>query len=325
VRYLIASLMVGVLYAYLNYRSLRRRLAFVAAAIAVPIVANWVRAYLIVLLGHLSDNRLAAGVDHLIYGWIFFGIVIVLMFLVGRRWADAEVGTPQPVQHAIVPAAGVPRTPWFAAATVMLIAVVPHAAERGIVAAERVAPPRLHAPSIESWRPSDTPVADWTPAFSPSASVHHRYAAPDGRVVGLYIGYYRSQGRDHKLVGSGSALVRIGDERWRQLSSGRAAVPAIDDAVDVRTAVLAGGPLGEERRLRVWQLYWVNGTWTASDVGAKLYGVWHRLRGRGDDAAVVVLHAGGDDPRQADALLGEFLRENLAAIDAHLRATRHAR
>ena len=62
VRYLIASLMVGTLYAYLIYRSTTRRVVFIACAAAVPIVANWMRAYLIVLLGHLSDNRLAVGV-----------------------------------------------------------------------------------------------------------------------------------------------------------------------------------------------------------------------------------------------------------------------
>ena len=66
VRYLIASLMVGALFAYLNYRSMRRRWLFMLVALAVPIVANWLRAYMIVMIGHLSSNRLAVGVDHLI-------------------------------------------------------------------------------------------------------------------------------------------------------------------------------------------------------------------------------------------------------------------
>jgi exosortase A len=61
IRYLIASLTVGTLYAYLTYHSLKRRLIFVAISIIVPIVANWLRAYLIVMLGHLSGNKLAVG------------------------------------------------------------------------------------------------------------------------------------------------------------------------------------------------------------------------------------------------------------------------
>jgi len=79
VRYLIASLMVGTLFAYLHYRAHWRRWVFVAFSAVVPIIANWVRAYLVILLGYLSNNRLAAGVDHIIYGWVFFGIVMLLM------------------------------------------------------------------------------------------------------------------------------------------------------------------------------------------------------------------------------------------------------
>src|SRR5690349_8739025 len=68
IRYIIASVMIGTIYSALAYRSTRRRAMFMAAAILVPIVANWLRAYMIVMLGHLSNNKLAVGVDHIIYG-----------------------------------------------------------------------------------------------------------------------------------------------------------------------------------------------------------------------------------------------------------------
>jgi hypothetical protein len=29
-------------------------------------------------------------VDHLIYGWVFFGIVIMIMFMIGARWSEPE-------------------------------------------------------------------------------------------------------------------------------------------------------------------------------------------------------------------------------------------
>src|SRR5206468_6688395 len=99
VRYLIASFMVGTLYAYLSYRSTARRAAFIAASLVVPIVANWLRAYMIVMLGHLTNNRLAVGADHLVYGWIFFGIVMALLFWIGSRWRQDEDPLPVPV-HA---------------------------------------------------------------------------------------------------------------------------------------------------------------------------------------------------------------------------------
>ena len=67
---------------------------FVAASILVPIVANWLRAYMIVMIGHLSNNKLAVGVDHIIYGWVFFGIVMLLLF-----WSDRS-GRKTTAPHA---------------------------------------------------------------------------------------------------------------------------------------------------------------------------------------------------------------------------------
>ncbi len=105
VRYLIASVALGSLYAYLTYRSLWRRALFIALSIAAPIVANWLRAYGIVMLGHLSDMRLAVGVDHLIYGWVFFGVVMLLMFWVGSFWREDTTDQPGRVDPPPRPAA----------------------------------------------------------------------------------------------------------------------------------------------------------------------------------------------------------------------------
>ena len=90
VRYLIASYTLGFVYAYLTYRSLWRRGLFVLASFVVPIAANSLRAFMIVMIGHFSSMKLATGVDHLIYGWVFFGIVMLLMFWIGGFWREDE-------------------------------------------------------------------------------------------------------------------------------------------------------------------------------------------------------------------------------------------
>lgn len=96
IRYLLATVTLGSLYAHLYIRGLARQGLFLLLSILVPIVANGVRAYLIVLIAHFSDMRLAVGVDHFIYGWLFFGVVIVLLFLLGqflvRRTAEQPDG-----------------------------------------------------------------------------------------------------------------------------------------------------------------------------------------------------------------------------------------
>jgi exosortase A len=71
-RYLIASATLGLVYAYINYSKFYKRLIFSLVAIIVPIIANGFRAYMIVMIGHLSDMKLAVGIDHVIYGAVFF-------------------------------------------------------------------------------------------------------------------------------------------------------------------------------------------------------------------------------------------------------------
>jgi len=90
IRYLIASLALGTLYAYLTYTKLYKQVIFVAASFIIPVFANGFRAYGIVMIAHLSDMEYATGTDHLIYGWLFFGVVIFVLFFIGSFWQDKE-------------------------------------------------------------------------------------------------------------------------------------------------------------------------------------------------------------------------------------------
>ena len=100
IKFLIASLMGGSLYAWLMYRSPGRRLAFIGASIVVPLLANWLRAYAIVMMGHLSNNRLMTNDDHIVFGWVLFGAIMLLMYWWGARWR--EDGRPEPARPATV-------------------------------------------------------------------------------------------------------------------------------------------------------------------------------------------------------------------------------
>jgi exosortase A len=88
IRYLTSSVAVGFLFAGLMYQTWIRRVGFFLASIVVPILANAIRVFGIVLVAYVSGNRLAVGVDHLLYGWLFFTIVMLLLFAVGGRWRE---------------------------------------------------------------------------------------------------------------------------------------------------------------------------------------------------------------------------------------------
>jgi exosortase A len=331
IRYIIASLAVGTLFAYLNYQTMQRRVMFILVSMLVPVLANWLRAYMIVMLGHLSGNTIATGVDHIIYGWVFFGLVIMLMFWIGARWSEPEPDLSKAAPSSVSPAgSGASTKAWLLASAVIVgVLALPHAMLWQIHRTMDGQPqPNLVAPAQLSsgWVASPETDPKWKPAFqSPSAQLTTGYARGD-HAVKLYIAYYRNQSAKRKLVTSDNVLVKSQDGAWAQVLSGNRSLPLSDGEFKVRTAELrvsaAPSQLGPER-LTVWQYYWINGTLTTSDMLAKIYTALYSLTGQGDDSAVVIAYAPKGDSGQGESALEAFMQANAAAIGSWLQSIQH--
>ncbi len=89
IRFLISSIALGTLFAYLSFYKWWKIAIFVMFSFVFPIIANGIRAYGIVLIGYLSDMKYATGADHLIYGWVFFALVIGSIFYVADKFSDS--------------------------------------------------------------------------------------------------------------------------------------------------------------------------------------------------------------------------------------------
>jgi exosortase A len=320
IRYLIASFMVGTLFAYLNFSSQRRRLLFCVVAIVVPVVANWLRAYMIVMLGHLSGNKLAVGVDHLIYGWIFFGLIIVAMFMIGARWSQPPVALPA---HAPQPAPSAQRMGLVGLSALAVLAL-PSALHGAQEQQDRAASNALvlQLPELPGSGTAAAPGLD--PVFvNPSATARRSYALPGGSVH-VHVAYYRQQAFGRKLVNSENVLVTSNNRQWLR-TAGSEALDAEGRewrSTELRNGGAAGSPT--RARLDVRQVYWVGGRLTTSDAEAAALGLWHRLLGSGDDAAMITLYTEGDSPRDTAARLDRFTSQHLAAIQASLAAAQAA-
>ncbi|MBS0593592.1 MAG: exosortase A [Proteobacteria bacterium] len=332
VRYVMASFMVGSLFAYLNYRSYMRRAVFMAVALVLPVVANWFRAYMIVMIAHLSGNRLAVGVDHILYGWVFFGIIIFLMFVVGARWSQPDAAD-EAGGGAAVDAAGARRGFWGTALAAAVVVALPPLAGTMIARAEgAAAAPGIELPARLSagWADDGARLPAFMPQFAnPSALASRIYSGPEG-TVGVHIAYVRGQTEARKLATAQHQLVAMRDADWSLPQEGSRAIDIDGSSLRVRTAEIlgrerGGGAIERRPQLAVWRLYWVDGRWLAGDVETKLYGGLARLQGRGDEGALVVLYADEGTPQASDAALAAFVAANLGPLNDLLQRTRGAR
>lgn len=316
VRYLIASITLGCLYAYLNYRSFKRRLLFTVLSAVVPIIANGLRAYMIVMIAHLSDMKLALGVDHLIYGWVFFGVVMLLLFWIGSFWREDDRVSEDFHQDGRPPASQNFK-PYVALGGILAVTALwpALAAIRMQPTADRVVGITLPAVTGE-WQLSPKPLSEWRPRYlGADAELDQAYSA-HGKTVGLYVRYYREPRQDAELVNSQNVMVLQKDPVWHHVDNGVADVRV--NAQEVRAR--AGLVEGQGQRLLVWHWYWLDGYQTSDPYVAKIWEAKARLLGEDLDSAGIILAAEFEGNREsAAATLQQFLDAMLPSIEHGLK------
>jgi exosortase A len=302
VRFLVAMAALAALVANLCYRAWPRRLAFVAAALAIPVAANGVRAFGTIYVAHLTNNEVALGFDHIVYGWIFFGLVIALIMAAGWPFFDRKPAEPwfdpADLQPPGAGAASGAKALQVAAAAVALAAAAPLWSGAVAAAGTSAAAP-LALPDVEGWTRVHGDGA-WQPHYVGADRIalgHYRNAA--GEAVDLAIILFTRQGEGRELVGYGQGAADE-DGAWSWTAD---------------TAPPPGGKaerIGSHGRVReVASFYRVGDILTGSPARAKLETVKVRLLG-GPQRAVAVLVAApapadGISPRPAiDAFLHDL-------------------
>lgn len=318
-RYLIASLTLGCLYAYLTYRSAWRRVIFTILALIVPVIANGLRAYMIVMIAHLSDMKLATGVDHVIYGWVFFGAVMLLLFWIGSFWredltqAKDDMPVTTPTRAAPLP---VRRIALATLAAVGIAAVWPGYAAYLKSQVPLSAPIKLEVPAAKNWHADPSPLSDWRPDYKGSdASLTQTYRK-GSKAVSLYIGYYLHQHEGAELVTSTNIIVPQEHPIWNNVGESKRGIIAGSQPLQIIQTKLRS----PTQRLLVWNWNRIGDISTVNAHFAKLLEAKARLLGQRDDAAAIILSSPYDgDMESAAAVLQEFIGDMLPTIEASLK------
>lgn len=90
ISFFIACIMIGAAYAYMNFISIWRAILFVMFSMALPILANGIRVFGIIYIANKTNMEVAVGADHLVYGGLFFSVMILVLLLVGYLISDGH-------------------------------------------------------------------------------------------------------------------------------------------------------------------------------------------------------------------------------------------
>ena len=288
VKFLIAMAAFGALVANLCFRAWPRRIAFLAAALTIPVLANGVRAWGTIYVVHLTGSLdFAASFDHVVYGGLFFAIVIALILGIGWRFFDRG-----PDEAAFDPATlrnGREAPLARVAGAAIALAALPVLWSSAVSAAGTEAVPEIAMPEVSGWQRLPAG-GDWRPHFAGADRLAMaRYRDRQSRAVDLAIIVFARQGEGRELVGFGQGAVAP-EGRWAWTSN----APAPPGGRAERIA--SHGVVRE-----VVSFYRVGEIVTGSGLGVKLETMKIRLLG-GRQRAVALLASSESRPAIDDFL-----------------------
>jgi exosortase A len=319
-RYLMATMSIAALFAYLNLRRVRLGVLFFFSCVTFSIILNWLRVVTIIWVGHASSMQHWLVRDHLSFGWGMFAVGLIPMFAFGI-WLQRFDRAPRAAMPPESSGTRAGRTPRFIAwglVALVLAGIGPGAVL--LYASRSVSPPLAHLQAPEAvapWTRIADDDSDWGPAFvGTDAQVRADYA-DDGARVSLYIAYYAVQRDGSEVV---SELNRLYDEeRWkRRARSEQRATLGDGTLIQVREVELVAGS-GAGRL--VWYWYRLGDQRTTSVLKAKLLQLWQTLSGAPSAALVAVSAPMAESRTATRAALEAFLAAMGAASE---RAIEHA-
>jgi exosortase A len=228
-RYLLASIILGCLFSYLNFKNWTKRLGFILLCILVALIANWIRAVTVVLVGHFSEMRLGTGDDHVWYGWVFFGLVMYAVFYFANRFT--EENSPVPVTTIQEPIDNIRKPSGLKLWSPIVIAILLVASARLLLAGVVQNSPRadFFPANLDILSFSKVESLAYEPDYASSVSTL-KLKMTKPQEYELFAAYYVDQANRGKMITGENSLVKLKGD-WKIISFDQPAVGTNDQTV----------------------------------------------------------------------------------------------
>lgn len=270
-RTFLAGMAVGLLYAYISYRSAWRWMVFLVLTTVWALAVNVLRVAITVAASFPLGMHNFVYRNHGTLGWILFGVGLIPLFTAGRWLSIGEYPAPDATSSSLPTVESQPRIRKTAAlilAAGIAIVLAPvstewllsagHAEQIKLPTVINVAPP---------WQVKAGGTPSWRPVFHGNdGTLHLTYENPNGREVWLYTSYYANERPGSKLIFFANRLYDPTD--WQAVQSRTLHVSLYGQRLPIREIYLVD-PSGTHHRI-LWFWYRVAGANTTTRLDAKL-------------------------------------------------------
>lgn len=276
-RYLLAALTLGSLYAYLNYISLTARVAVVMVVAGAALLANILRVFTVVYLGYITEMQHPWVADHLMLGWYIFGGLIALLLFIDVRFYKPETERVVEADAELADSGARCGSSRLQSSVIGIVCVLFLLAGPAVVYQQKnqqqftMSEIYLDVPTSE-WSPQASSSNDWVPQYKGAFGSKMNYQVR-GHDVSVFVAYYSAQKQGEEVIND---LNRISNKKiWpTQLSR-----PGIrrTPVHGVLEQVIKNS---ENNKRMVWYWYNIGGQTTINKYEAKLLQLRSLLTGK---------------------------------------------
>jgi EpsI family protein len=269
------------------------------------------------MIAHLSSMRLALGVDHLIYGWVFFGFVMLLLFWIGSRWQETISSKGEGPTVAPAHAASPHRLLVAGMLAVLIASVWPvYAAYTAHDSKHSLAAVRPTLEGHGGWVGVAQPFTTWQPRYvGADAAAFQTYRLGD-REVSVWLFYYPTQREGAELITTQNVMVVQKHPVWEQVGQSKRDIQIGNSGFVARATLLRSA----RQRLMMLDWFWISGHRLSDPYVGKLLLARERLLGSGDRAIGVIIAAPYEERAElASATLEQFVHEMLPSLEDSIR------
>jgi len=200
IRFLVVTLALGSFYSLTNFKAIRPALILLAASFIIPVIFNWIRIYIIILIGHFSDMQSPLVNDHKNFGWMLYAVSLIPLFLIAQKlYQKYETDNNEETQTSSV--ASITYNKSYLLYPLTLITITSmyyyYLQTRTLDTLEILSSPRAESP----WQ-GPIHFNQWKPEYSGSTAESHKlYIGSDSHAdVSLHLMYFANQSEETELI-----------------------------------------------------------------------------------------------------------------------------
>jgi len=324
-KYFLAAMTLATLYAYLNYESLRSRLAVVLISAAAAVLLNILRVFIVVYLAYTTDMQHPLIADHLSLGWYLFAGLIVVLLVIDtqlQKFRQPQIQRHQLQQHRSNNLQQVAKTTQtlcnkgksqfvvFALGAALFVSAGPvtvYWLDDQTQPDSYVAQPALISIAGE-WSAMNADEDDWTPQYRGAIARKITFNNKIGQQIYFYMGLYPTQKQGEELIND---LNRISDNKIWYSGYQRATLYNVGGRQVLEQLL----EKKDGRQRLVWYWYHVAGQNTVNKYQAKALQVLGLMKGMRQASVFAIAARLDGDPEYTREILVQFIEQMSSSIE----------